>query len=82
MAPSACTIDYNVLKTILTTTVSSLADEAYAVNDYESIVATYEAFFLGVAQLSDRLNAAPLRRLPSMSSIAMPLKQTISLRSS
>ena len=61
MAPSACTIDYNVLKTILTTTVPSIADEAYAVNDYDSIVATYEAFFLGVAQLSDRLNAAPLK---------------------
>ena len=61
MAPSACTIDYNVLETILTTTVPSIADEAYAVNDYESIVATYEAFFLGVAQLSDRLNPAPLK---------------------
>ena len=61
MAPAACTIDYNVLKTILTTTVPSIADEAYAVNDYESIVGTYEAFFLGVAQLSDRLNPAPLK---------------------
>ena len=61
MAPSACTIDYSVLKTILTTTVTSIADEAYAVNDYEKIVVSYEAFFLGVAQLSDRLNAAPLK---------------------
>ena len=62
MAPSACTIDYKVLKTILTTTVISIADEAYAVDNYENIVASYEGFFMGVAQLSDRLNKDPLKQ--------------------
>ena len=61
MAPSASSIDYKVLKTILTTTVTSISDEAYAVDNYEVIVGSYESFLLGVAQLSDRLNVAPLK---------------------
>ena len=61
MAPSASSIDYKVLKTILTTTIKSISDEAYAVDNYESIVGSYESFLLGVAQLSDRLNSAPLK---------------------
>ena len=50
-----------MLKTILTTTVTSIADEAYAVDNYENIVGSYESFLIGVAQLSDRLNSAPLK---------------------
>ena len=61
MAPSASSIDDKVLTTILTTTIKSISDEAYAVDNHESIVASYESFLLGVAQLSDRLNSAPLK---------------------
>ena len=61
MAPYASSIDDKVLTTILTTTIKSISDEAYAVDNHESIVASYESFLLGVAQLSDRLNASPLK---------------------
>ena len=50
-----------MLTTILTTTIKSISDEAYAVDNHESIVASYESFLLGVAQLSTRLNSSPLK---------------------
>ena len=61
MAPSASSIDCSMLSTILTTTISSISDGAFEVDDVERIVEKYEAFFLGVAQLSDRLNGSPLK---------------------
>ena len=62
MAPSTSSVDYRVLKTILTTTITSIQDEAYQAEDFEEVVASYESFFLGVAQLTDRLNLGPLRQ--------------------
>ena len=60
-SPASSSIDYTVLKTILTTTIKGIADEAYVVDDIESVVQSYEPFLIGVAQLSDRLNPAPLK---------------------
>ena len=62
MAPCTSSVDYRVLKEILTTTITSIADEAYQAEDFEDVVASHESFFLGVAQLTDRLNPGPLRQ--------------------
>ena len=59
---SVSTLDFSVVRMLLTQNVLQISDEAYKSDNVEAVAASYEKFIAGVAQISDRLNPGPLKQ--------------------